>query len=90
MYFSLVSLLSLHLALSAAWSIPGVKSKRGAETDATLFAYGTNTSGWPVAYGLDDGTNMLRKVLSSILGFGQIMLNDSSNLPRQTLYYCHS
>ncbi|KAJ5691840.1 hypothetical protein N7462_001263 [Penicillium macrosclerotiorum] len=29
--------------------------KRGAETNATLYAYGTNSSAWPIAYGLNDG-----------------------------------
>lgn len=29
--------------------------KRGAETNATLFAYGANSSSWPISYGLDDG-----------------------------------
>ncbi|KAJ5116921.1 hypothetical protein N7456_001269 [Penicillium angulare] len=30
-------------------------AKRGAETNATLFAYGTNSSAWPISYSLDDG-----------------------------------
>ncbi|KAJ5261096.1 hypothetical protein N7478_011691 [Penicillium angulare] len=30
-------------------------AKRGAETNATLFAYGTNSSVWPISYSVDDG-----------------------------------
>ncbi|KAL4964355.1 uncharacterized protein BDV14DRAFT_190246 [Aspergillus stella-maris] len=29
--------------------------KRGAETNATLYAYGADTHAWPIAYGVDDG-----------------------------------
>ncbi|KAL4947055.1 hypothetical protein BDW69DRAFT_190549 [Aspergillus filifer] len=29
--------------------------KRGAETNATLYAYGADTPAWPIAYGVDDG-----------------------------------
>ncbi|KAL4790276.1 hypothetical protein BDV19DRAFT_382433 [Aspergillus venezuelensis] len=29
--------------------------KRGAETNATLYAYGADTSAWPIAYGVGDG-----------------------------------
>ncbi|KAK1657679.1 hypothetical protein BDP55DRAFT_734691 [Colletotrichum godetiae] len=39
-------------AISPSWN---VNIKRKAETNATLYAYGTNSSSWPVAYGLDDG-----------------------------------
>ncbi|KXH40780.1 hypothetical protein CSIM01_08508 [Colletotrichum simmondsii] len=39
-------------AISPSWN---VNVKRKAETNATLYAYGTNSSSWPIAYGLDDG-----------------------------------
>ncbi|CEJ61598.1 hypothetical protein PMG11_10128 [Penicillium brasilianum] len=29
--------------------------KRGGQSNATLSAYGTNSTDWPIAYGLDDG-----------------------------------
>ncbi|KAL4755144.1 hypothetical protein BDW72DRAFT_164201 [Aspergillus terricola var. indicus] len=29
--------------------------KRGAETNATLYAYGADAPAWPIAYGVDDG-----------------------------------
>lgn len=56
MYFSLLSLIPFQVALATTLGLPHGETKRGAETDATLYAYGTNTSAWPVAYGLDDGT----------------------------------
>ncbi|KAK0638137.1 hypothetical protein DIS24_g10111 [Lasiodiplodia hormozganensis] len=51
----LLSLFAVQIALSAAFSIPAGITKRKAETNATLVAYGTNTSSWPIAYGIDDG-----------------------------------
>ncbi|KAJ5594711.1 uncharacterized protein N7459_000919 [Penicillium hispanicum] len=46
------SLLFLQVGLGAAYH---QHAKRGAETNATLYAYGTNSSSWPIAYGVDDG-----------------------------------
>lgn len=42
----------LQIALAAAVH---QHPKRSAETNATLYAYGTNSSSWPISYGLDDG-----------------------------------
>lgn len=30
-------------------------AKRGGETNATLYLYGTNSSDWPISYGIEDG-----------------------------------
>ncbi|KAL4942774.1 hypothetical protein BDV06DRAFT_211594 [Aspergillus oleicola] len=49
---SLCSLLFLQINLIAAFHY---HEKRGAETNATLFAYGADTPAWPIAYGVDDG-----------------------------------
>lgn len=56
----LLSLFAVQIALSAAFSIPAGITKRKAETNATLVAYGTNTSSWPIAYGINDGMYMHR------------------------------
>ncbi|KAJ5152635.1 uncharacterized protein N7482_009113 [Penicillium canariense] len=48
---ALLSLLLLQVGLGAAH----LHAKRAAETNATLSAYGTNSTNWPIAYGLDDG-----------------------------------
>lgn len=49
---SLVTLLSCQLALGSALSIPSFETKavKRDQTDATLYAYGTNSSGWPVSF----------------------------------------
>lgn len=52
---AVVSLLAAQLSLSAASTIPAGLSKRASVSNGTLIAYGTDTEGWPVAYGLDDG-----------------------------------
>ncbi|ORY63279.1 uncharacterized protein BCR38DRAFT_394118 [Pseudomassariella vexata] len=53
---SFLSLLSMQIAVGAAFTIPtGTLMKRKPETNATLFAYGANSSAWPIAYGLNDG-----------------------------------
>lgn len=49
---NIFSFLFLHAGLGAAFHN---HAKRGAETNATLYAYGANSSFWPIAYGLDDG-----------------------------------
>lgn len=59
----LLSLFTLHVAVSAAFTIPTGLTKRKAETNATLVAYGTNTSSWPIAYGVSDGMYSIRQVL---------------------------
>ncbi|EKG20458.1 Glycoside hydrolase family 12 [Macrophomina phaseolina MS6] len=51
----LLFFLTVQAALSVALSIPGGLNKRKAETNATLLAYGLNSSAWPIAYGLSDG-----------------------------------
>ncbi|KAJ5767598.1 hypothetical protein N7533_000181 [Penicillium manginii] len=43
------------MPVALASGIPHQHAKRGAETNATLYAYGTNASSWPVAYGQSDG-----------------------------------
>ncbi|CAK44896.1 hypothetical protein CBS115989_8789 [Aspergillus niger] len=48
----LCPLIAMQASLSAAW---GTHVKRGSETNATLFAYGQNSSAYPIAYGLSDG-----------------------------------
>lgn len=53
---SVVSALAVQLSLVTASRISAGLSKRAAVTNASLIAYGTDTEGWPVAYGLDDGT----------------------------------
>jgi hypothetical protein len=45
-----ILLLGLHAALGSA-----AITKRSPQTNSTLFAYGTNASSWPIAYGDDDG-----------------------------------
>ncbi|KAJ9144625.1 hypothetical protein NKR23_g5995 [Pleurostoma richardsiae] len=50
----LLHLTTMHACLGSALSIRS-NVKRGAETNATLYAYGANTSAWPIAYGLSDG-----------------------------------
>lgn len=55
---TLATVLSCQLALGTAISIPSFKTnieKRASETDATFYAYGTNTTGWPVSYSPADG-----------------------------------
>jgi hypothetical protein len=43
---------------SYAFASPSRHVKRGAETNATLYAYGLNASSWPISYGLDDGMHL--------------------------------
>lgn len=52
---TVASVLAVQLLLATASTIPAGLSKRAAVSNATLIAYGTDTEGWPVAYGLDDG-----------------------------------
>jgi hypothetical protein len=54
MRFLSISLAFL-MPVALASGIPHQHAKRGAETNATLYAYGTNASSWPVAYGQSDG-----------------------------------
>lgn len=56
---TVVSTLAIQLSLATASRISAGLSKRAAVTNATLIAYGTDTEGWPVAYGLDDGTTLI-------------------------------
>ncbi|KAJ4408883.1 hypothetical protein N0V82_009613 [Gnomoniopsis sp. IMI 355080] len=51
-----VTLLSCQLALGSALSIPffNTKAVKRDQTDATLIAYGTNSSGWPISYNPSD------------------------------------
>jgi hypothetical protein len=51
--------LSLLTPIALGSSIPHEHVKRGAETNATLYAYGTNASSWPIAYGRSDGMKVL-------------------------------
>ena len=48
----LCPLIALQAGLVTAW---GTHVKRGSETNATLLAYGQNSSAYPIAYGLSDG-----------------------------------
>lgn len=52
---TVVSFFAAQLSLAAASTIPAGLSKRASVSNGTLIAYGTDTEGWPVAYGLDDG-----------------------------------
>ncbi|GAD97602.1 hypothetical protein ANI_1_296044 [Paecilomyces variotii No. 5] len=55
-FWHISALVSLHICIvSSVNTTPSRRIKRGAETNATLFAYGTNSSAWPIAYGLNDG-----------------------------------
>lgn len=57
-FLTLVTILSCQLALGSAISIPPFKTKiekRRSETDATFYAYGTNTTGWPISYSPANG-----------------------------------
>lgn len=57
-FLTLATVLSCQLALGSAISIPSFKTnieKRSTETDATFFAYGTNTTGWPISYSPANG-----------------------------------
>lgn len=62
--------LSLTLALVAsALALPEPRSRleaRGSETNATLYAYGTNSSGWPIVYGNSDGKSSSASLNASI------------------------
>lgn len=44
------SLLYPLLAVPACQALPSLDKRGGAVTDATLYAYGTNISGFPVVY----------------------------------------
>ena len=52
---------SLHLLLPYFINLTAAShhhnEKRGAETNATLYAYGADTPAWPIAYGVDDGAS---------------------------------
>lgn len=61
-FLTVLSLLSYQLSLAAASTIPTGLSKRAAQYNATLLAYGTSTDAWPVAYGLDDGKYIIAVV----------------------------
>lgn len=50
---NILSVLLLKIGLASALN---QHAKRGSETDATLYAYGTNASAWPIAYDTADGT----------------------------------
>lgn len=52
---TVVSFLALEFSLATASTVRARLSKRAAVSNGTLIAYGTDTEGWPVAYGLDDG-----------------------------------
>ncbi|KAL4894414.1 hypothetical protein BDV59DRAFT_175434 [Aspergillus ambiguus] len=52
---SIFSLLAIPACLASTLRHDSHHVKRGSETDATLYAYGTSTNGWPIAYGSDDG-----------------------------------
>lgn len=52
---TVVSFFAAQLSLATASTIPAGLSKRASVSNGTLIAYGTDTEGWPVAYGLDDG-----------------------------------
>lgn len=52
---TVVSFFAAQLSLAVASTIPAGLSKRASVSNGTLIAYGTDTEGWPVAYGLDDG-----------------------------------
>ncbi|KAJ5910628.1 hypothetical protein N7504_005271 [Penicillium tannophilum] len=49
---NILSVLLLKIGLASALN---QHAKRGSETDATLYAYGTNASAWPIAYDTADG-----------------------------------
>lgn len=61
MYLSKTAVFGLLQAgLTCAAVISSTIEKRKAETNATLVAYGTNSSSWPIAYGIDDGKHCMR------------------------------
>lgn len=66
-FLSLVSVVSLHLAFGSAWSIRRESVKRAGKTDATLYAYGKSTSGWPISYGTNDGMLSLKSTTLAIM-----------------------
>ncbi|KAL5355248.1 hypothetical protein BJX96DRAFT_170491 [Aspergillus floccosus] len=51
---NILSLLTIPACLASSL-LHAPPTKRGSETNATLYAYGTSTDGWPIAYGRDDG-----------------------------------
>ncbi|KAF5492180.1 hypothetical protein CGCS363_v010442 [Colletotrichum siamense] len=56
MYLSKTAVFGLLQAgLTCAAAVASTIEKRKAETNATLVAYGTKSSSWPIAYGIDDG-----------------------------------
>lgn len=48
----LYPLFAIHVGLCSAVND---HVKRGSEQNATLYAYGANSSAWPIAYGVNDG-----------------------------------
>ncbi|CAG8920002.1 unnamed protein product [Penicillium salamii] len=51
----ILALLLTFLQLGHASASLHQQAKRGAETNATIYAYGANASSWPIAYGVNDG-----------------------------------
>lgn len=66
---TVVSFFAAQLSLAAASTIPAGLSKRAAVSNGTLIAYGTDTEGWPVAYGLDDGELICIVLIMCQIGF---------------------
>lgn len=66
---TVVSFFAGQLSLAAASTIPAGLSKRAAVYNGTLIAYGTDTEGWPVAYGLDDGELVFTGLIMCQIGF---------------------
>lgn len=80
---TVVSALTLQFSLATAARISAGLSKRAAVTNASLIAYGTDTEGWPVAYGLDDGQLIFIIVIMCRIGFEAKLFV----LFRETLHY---
>lgn len=55
-FLNFVALLSCQVALGSSFSISNRVRKpvKRDVTDATLYAYGTNTTGWPISYNQSD------------------------------------
>lgn len=66
---TIISFFTAQFSLGAASTIPAGLSKRAAVSNGTLIAYGTDTEGWPVAYGLDDGKLICVVLIMCSVGF---------------------
>ncbi|KAJ5771100.1 uncharacterized protein N7511_003151 [Penicillium nucicola] len=88
--YYVVNCFILQLFFGYALASPSHYVKRGAETNATLYAYGVNASSWPIAYGLDDGVlpfTRIAYVNGTVTGFAlfasQLVYNNNTELEAQ-------